>query len=360
LDVHFDKSQVCVMDANGKVLKEVRVRGHWGEVVGELGRLKEPFRVCYEASMGYGYLFEHIGKLPRAKQVVVAHPGQLRLIFKAKKKNDRVDARKLATLLYLDQVPQVHVPKQEVRSWRAMITWRQKLITRRVMAKNQTRALLKTCGLVPPKGKKLWSRAGIGWIKEQELPTAFEKLRRDMLLEELVEVNQKVSRVEEALGEIAGQHPGVQLLMTIPGVGQRTAEAFVAYVDEPWRFGNISQAGAYFGLVPCQDASASKNRLGHVTKDGPAVARKLLVEATWQGTLRSEKIRGHFEQIVQGKRERRKIALVGTARWLSTVMLSMLKSGECWREEVPAADRAGSAAGATAAETTDPGGESEP
>ncbi|MEI8197978.1 MAG: transposase [Phycisphaerae bacterium] len=104
-------------------------------------------------------------------------------------------------------------------------------------------------------------------------------------------------------------------------------------MDDPARFGNISQVGAYFGLVPCQDASASKNRLGHITKDGPAVARKLLVEATWQGTLRSEKIKNHFARLVQEKPERRKIALVGTARWLSTVMLAMLKSGECWRED---------------------------
>jgi transposase len=158
-----------------------------------------------------------------------------------------------------------------------------------------------------------------------------------MLQDELKSVNQKIVRVEEALAQIAEKHPGVQLLMTIPGVGQRTAEAFVAYVDQPARFSNIAQAGVYFGLVPCQDASGNQNRLGHITKDGPALARKLLVEATWQGTMRSDKIRKHFEQIVQGKPERRKIALVGTARWLSTVMLSMLKSGECWREEAPAA-----------------------
>ncbi|MEI8197977.1 MAG: transposase [Phycisphaerae bacterium] len=228
LDVHFDKSQLCVLDANGKVLKEQQVRGHWEEVAGELGRLSEPFRICYEASLGYGYLYERLGKLPRARQVVVAHPGQLRLIFKAKRKNDRVDAHKLATLLYLDQVPQVHVPQQDVRSWRALITWRQKLIARRVMSKNQLRALLKTCGLVPRKGKKLWSRAGLAWLQEQALPTTYEALRRDMLLEEMREVNQRLVRVEEALDEIAGQHPGVQLLRTIPGVGQRTAEAFVA------------------------------------------------------------------------------------------------------------------------------------
>ena len=50
-----------------------------------------------------------------ARRVVVAHPGHLRLIFRSKRKNDRVDARKLATLLFLDQVPRVHVPRAAVR-----------------------------------------------------------------------------------------------------------------------------------------------------------------------------------------------------------------------------------------------------
>lgn len=335
LDVHFDKSQWCILDEHGKVLEERQVRGHWDRVIGELGRLREPFRICYEASLGYGYLYERIGQLPRCRQISVAHPGHLRLIFKAKRKNDRVDSRKLATLLYLDQVPQVHVPKQEVRSWRGLISWRQKLMARRVMAKNQLRALLKTCGIVPRKGQKQWSREGLAWLQEQVLPTAAEELRRDMLLEELGSVGKQLARVEGALDEIAEAHSGVRLLMTIPGVGQRTAEAFVAYIDDPVRFRNTAQAGVYFGLVPCQDASANQNRLGHITKDGPPVARKLLVEAAWQGIRRCPKIKRHFDQIVQEKPERRKIALVGTARWLSTVMLAMLKSGECWREEGP-------------------------
>ncbi|MFT3791877.1 MAG: hypothetical protein QM741_12550 [Rudaea sp.] len=53
--------------------------------------------------------------------VVVAHPGRLRLISRAKRKNDRVDAEKLAKLLFLDEVPQIHVPSPDVRAWRELI-----------------------------------------------------------------------------------------------------------------------------------------------------------------------------------------------------------------------------------------------
>lgn len=335
LDVHFSKSRLCILDDQGKVIRDQEVRGHWDTLAGELSRIRKPFKICYEASLGYGHLFETLSRIPQARQVQVAHPGHLRLIFESKRKNDKIDARKLATLLYLDQVPQVHVPHQDVRSWRAMIHWRVKLVNQRTMAKNQIRALLKTSGIVPLKSKKLWSKVGLKWAASQVLPTAYESLRLEMLLEELKQVGQKIRRVEETLDQIAQKHPGVQLLQTIPGVGPRTAEAFVAHVDDPVRFARSDQAGVYFGLVPCQDASANKNRLGHITQDGPAIARKLLVEAAWQGTMRSPTIKAHFERIAQGKKERRKIALVATARWLSCVMLAILKSGEVWREASP-------------------------
>jgi hypothetical protein len=52
LDVHFGKSQMCVLDAHGQVLKEQMVLGPWSEVVAQLGRLRRPFQVCYEASLG--------------------------------------------------------------------------------------------------------------------------------------------------------------------------------------------------------------------------------------------------------------------------------------------------------------------
>jgi transposase len=72
--------------------------------------------------------------------VKAAHPGSLRLIYKAKRKNNRVDAGKLARLLYLDAVPSVYVPGRETRLWRQTIEFRQTLLTRLVTLKNQIRA----------------------------------------------------------------------------------------------------------------------------------------------------------------------------------------------------------------------------
>jgi transposase len=129
----------------------------------------------------------------------------------------------------------------------------------------------------------------------------------------------------------------VLLLRTIPGVGPRTAEAVVAYVDDPHRFGSTRRVGTYFGLVPCQDQSAKVNRLGHITREGPATVRKLLVEACWQVIRHSPRMKKVFERIKDGRKDRTGLALVATARHLVTAMVAMLKSGEAWRKEEPAA-----------------------
>lgn len=328
LDVHQSRSSVEILDCNGKLFKRTEVKGRWPLLVEELKKVPGPFSICYEASCGYGHLYEEFSKL--TDRVKVAHPAQLAWIYKSKKKHNRVDAAKLAKLLYLDAVPQVHVPKADIRAWRGSIEWRNKLLGRRVRVKNQVRSVLRAQGLIAP--KSLWSAKGLAWFKQQTLGE-FEQLRREMLLEELADVNRKIRLVEKHLAKVAATQPGVSLLQSIPGVGVRTAEAFCAYVDDVRRFRRVNTLGSYFGLVPCQDSSAEVNRLGHITKDGPATVRKLLCEAAWQGVRRSASLKRRFERISAGKADRRKVALVAVAHHLCRVMAAMLRSGECWRED---------------------------
>ena len=97
-----------------------------------------------------------------------------------------------------------------------------------------------------------------------------------------------------------------------------------------FRATSIGQIGSYFGLVPCQDASADRNRLGHITKDGPPVMRKLLCEATWTAIKKCPRFKQFFEQVMGGKPERKKIALVAAMHRMIKVMGAMLRSGEAY------------------------------
>lgn len=331
LDVHAKRSSLCILDENGKSHKHLEVRGPWPKLMESIDELPRPFAICFEASCGYGYLHDELAK--RAASVQVAHPGQLRLIFRSKKKNDRVDASKLAKLLYLKEVPQVHVPNLDVRGWRKLIELRQVLVGKRAACKNQVRAVLRSGGRLSPPGRySLWSKKGRAWLSEQELSST-DRVSLELLLAQIDLFNQQIKSVTQELNQRGAKHPGVQLLMTIPGVGMRTAEAFVAYVDDIRRFGRSKQVGSYLGLVPCQDSSAGVNRLGHITRDGPSTVRKLLCEATHVAVRKSPYIGARFARFMHDDRERKKIAIVAVAHWLSRVMAAMLRSGEIWCHE---------------------------
>ena len=89
LDIHTKHIAVCVLNESGQVARRARVRGI-EEMLGILKGLPDRFEVCYEASCCYGHYHDLLQ--PLAARVLVAHPGQLRLIFRSKNKNDRNDA----------------------------------------------------------------------------------------------------------------------------------------------------------------------------------------------------------------------------------------------------------------------------
>jgi transposase len=330
LDIHTKHISMCALNERGQLVRRAQVRTI-EEMMRILKSLPDRFEVCYEASCGYGHYYDLLR--PLAARVLVAHPGQLRLIFRSKNKNDRNDAERLAKLLYLGETPTVHVPSLEVRNWRELINCRSQVIAKRTRAKNSVRALLRSAGVVPPKQPGLWTKKGLAWLRQLALPTASQQLRRDLLLEEIETLLRQVRRIEQQLNRQAQQTPAVAQLRSIPGVGIRTAEAVAAFLDDPDRFRNAKAVGSYFGLVPCQDQSGDKNRLGHITREGAPVVRQLVAEAAWQAQRRSPTVRAYFERAQRDDPQRKKIAIVATAHYLVRVMWALLKHGTVWEEK---------------------------
>lgn len=330
LDIHQSHITVCVLDSNGKVFQRWQVRDA-EELMARLAGLP-PFEVCYEASTGYGRFYELLTTV--AARVAVAHPGLLRLIYRSRQKNDRADALKLAKLLYVGEVPTVHVPAADVRAWRELITFRKRLIEKRTRAKNGLRCVLRSLGIRPPLEFGLWTKRGVAWLKALEFDQPLHSVKRSMLVQELEAHSQNIKLLEQQLHEYSKHNPAVQLLQTIPGVGLRTAEAVVAFIDDPHRFPNSKRLGSYFGLIPSQDQSGRTNRLGHITKEGAPVVRAMLTEAVWQAVRRSRTVRSFQERVQRGDPDRRKISVIATAHYLVRVMWSMLKHGTVWKEQM--------------------------
>ena len=193
LDVHSRQSSLCILNSAGGTVNQIQLKGPRATVVDRLRQLDQPFSICYEASCGYGHLYEALR--PLAAHVAVAHPGKLRLIYGDKRKNDRVDAQKLAKLLLLDMVPRVHVPDVDVRAWRSLITFRQRVLQQLVRAKNQVRGVLREHDLAGPKW--LWSKKQLAWLESLPLhPVA--RLKLDLAGREAQRMNERLRQQGES------------------------------------------------------------------------------------------------------------------------------------------------------------------
>jgi transposase len=255
-----------------------------------------------------------------------------------KRKTDRDDALRLAQLQALGQLPTVVVAAKATREWRALIAHRQALVAQRVAAQNRVRAVLVGQGLPAPRGAKAWTKLGLAGIAQHARPLAQcgpDELWRgllDLALTAYRQAEELVTVAEARLDAIGQADARVQLLDTMPGLGPRTAEAVVAHLGDPKRFKSGKQVAAYGGLVPRQFQSGEDDRRGRITKRGPAVLRKLLVQCSWAMLRYNRWARAVFDRLSRGK-ARRKQAVVALARKVLVRCWAMLRDGTAWRPD---------------------------
>src|SRR4029453_4730005 len=126
--------------------------------------------------------------------------------------------------------------------------------------------------------KRLGGEAGRKQLDSLPLAPWASRRRKD-LLEVLDCINPTIAELTQAMEDEAEKCSEARRLMTHPGVGALTAVAFVLIIGEADRFGCGKQIAAYLGLVPAEDSSGERRRLGHISKQGNCLLRFLLVEA---------------------------------------------------------------------------------
>jgi transposase len=186
--------------------------------------------------------------------------------------------------------------------------------------------------------KKLWSEAGRAQLEKLPL-AAWASRRRKDLLELLDRMNPSIGELTAAIEREARKWPEVLRLMTHPGVGPITALAFVLIIGDPERFQCGKQIGSYVGLIPCEDSSANKQRLGHITKQGSSLLRFLLGEAALAAARWDADWRRRYAHLAL--RRQRNIAKVAMARRLAVRMYWMWRNSWEYREWVKFGSHAG-------------------
>ena len=293
--------------------------------------------LTFEISGQAGFIYDSL--IDSVYTITVANPSKMTWIYRTAKKNDRIDARKMAVLLSIGEIPAVYMPSKEVRQWRETILHRKKVVSKRVQVKNRIRATLKSQGYSQPFEKgSWWKKANMLWMRsicEKNIGVCdLWHMHVSNLLDEFELLGNQLKRVNLYLDGYLSKNAGGTLLMSIPGVGPRTAEAVLAYTDDVSRFGNYKQYCSYFGLTPKLDESGLCRRLGHISKHGPSVVRWLICESSWIAIRKSTGLRKFYERVMCGQAGRKKIAIVAVARKLLSIMRAMLMTGELFNEEL--------------------------
>jgi transposase len=320
VDFHPEFQQIASLDTDTGDFQEKRL-AHPEEAekcYRSLAAQGVKVRVGMEAS-GHARWFERL--LAELQfELWIGDAAKIRTKRVRKQKTDRQDAQLILQLLLENRFPKIWVPSWENRDLRQLLWHRHRMVQARTRIMNQLQAVALNEGLHCK--KKLWREQGRRQLESFRLAPWASRRRRD-LLELLDRLNPTIAELTRAIEHEAEKNPEVQRLRTHPGVGALTALAFVLIIGQAERFQCGKQVASYLGLVPLEDSSGKRRRLGHITKQGSSILRFLLVEAA-QVTVRSlPEWRSKYFHLAM--RRGRKIAKVAMARRLAVCLFWMMR-----------------------------------
>ena len=252
----------------------------------------------------------------------IGDPAEIKAKRVKKQKFDREDARLLLRLLRENNFPQIWVPDAENRDLRQLLWHRHRLVQMRTRIMNQLHALAMNEGYCWK--KKLFSERGRALLEKLAL-APWASRRRKELLELLDRINPTIEELTAAVEREARNRPEAMRLMTHPGVGPLTALAYVLIIGTWTRFERGKQIGTYVVMIPCEDSSARKQRLGHISKQGNSLLRFLLVEAAQAAARVNPHWRRRYIHLAM--RRHKSIAKVAMGRRLGIRLYWMWRNG---------------------------------
>jgi len=318
-DFHPSWQQVSWLDTEtGEVGEQKLVHGS-GDAQRFYEQLAAPALIGMEATGNSQWFIELMQDL--GHEIWIGDAAQIRASYVRKQKTDKRDAEHIRKLVGEGRFPRLWTPDREQRDLRQLVLHRHKLVEIRSRVKNELQHLALNKGM--QRKAKLWSQAGQKLLRELPLKP-WAACRREDLLGLLAMLDQQIGKLDGAVQRAAEEHPQARLLMTQPGVGPNTALAFVLTIGEVSRFPRGKQVASYLGLIPREESSGGRQKLGAITKQGNRLLRSLLVEAA-QIAVRFDP--GFRKQYLHRCHQKPKgVAKVAAARKLAVRLYWMLRT----------------------------------
>jgi transposase len=325
IDLHLRYSEIRVVDAEGRVVREKRVvtsRATLTAAFAELGAM----RVLLETGTESEWVAQALEAA--GHEVVVADPNYAPMYGEVRRrvKTDRRDVAALAEANRRGWYRPTHRRSPQQRLVQQILRSRRQLVAMRTGTISVLRALLRQEGFRLPSGSAAQVSARLARLTLPEaLATTLAPLRQ--IIEALTG---ELATIEARLAPLAQADRVVTQLQTVPGVGPVVALTFRATLDDVARFRDAGQVSAFVGLVPREDSSAERRHRGHITKAGSGELRSLLIQAAWAcwKSTGSGTLRAWAEQLAA--RRGRRIAVVALARRLSRILYAVWRDGSAF------------------------------
>ncbi len=326
IDVSLESSSICLVDAQGKILKEAKVVSEPEALIAWFAAHERPMtRIGLEAGPLSQWLYAALKAAGLAVELLETR--HVRDAFKAMPvKTDRKDARGIAQLMRLGWFRPVHcksLPAQEVR---ALLTTRKLLQGERHDVEMSLRGVLRGFGLKVGLTTRKTFEARVRDLVEHH-PTL--TLIADALLKARASLEQEFRRIEKKLLALARADAQVRCLMTTPGVGALVALTFSSAIDDPGRFRSSRAVGAHFGLTPKKYQSGETDVTGRISRIGDHGVRTALYEAA--NVMLTRPVKGSLLKswaLSLSKRAGMRKAKVALARKLAVVLHTMMRHGK--------------------------------
>lgn len=323
IDLHARRSEIRVIDAMGRVVRERRVATERTVLVAAFAELGAPVRIVVEAGTESTWVAEALEAAGHTVVVVDPNYAPMYGEWHRKVKTDRRDVAALAEANRHGWYRAVHRTSAAQREVRRTLRSRRQLVQMRTGTISLTRALLRQIGLRVGRGA---SETFAARVRALDVPDVLAATLQPVLAV-LDAVTAAVGTLDEQVQTQTADDPVVERLQTVPGVGLIVAATFRAVVDDVGRFASAAQVSAAVGLVPREDSSAERRHRGHITKAGPRELRTLLVQAAWVCWRRggSATLRAWADRLAA--RRGKRVAVVALARRLSRILYAV------WRDD---------------------------
>jgi transposase len=304
----------------------VKVPSTPGDIAAALKDAPTCERIVFETGRMAPMLYHGLSRLGLPIFCIESRQAYQALKSLATHKTDRNDARGLAHLARTGFFKPVHVKSLPAHALRSLIIARKKLVGQRVTLENQIRGLAVVFGVRLPRA--LTGAFVRQALRASEGSTGLSAAMRGLVAARAA-VLAAVAAIDADIRQLVRASAACSQLMTIPGVGQLTALAFTAAVDDPGRFRRSRDIGAYLGLVPRRYQSGAIDYTGSISKCGDCRVRTLLYEAANVMLTRYKRpLKLKDWAFAIAKRSTMRKARIALARRLAIIMHAMLRDTE--------------------------------